>query len=168
MIEEPLPRPGPWTSKQLGIPYPYIGKIYIGVCGSKDPNHGSQSPWNEEVDGGAHAHSCPKDPANGLVCFHRLDYLYAWYDSDQASATFWHEYAHLLENGEEFACPHNKEDFVANFNAIQKTGHGDRWKTIMRNLRQYVPHYYFDSYAECEDFNFVRGSGTFELKLRTR
>lgn len=149
MLREPLPRPGPWTSKELGIPYPYIHKIYIGRCGSREPNHGiPDGTWNTDIQGGAHTHCCPNDPANGMVCFYTIDYLYDWRNKNGASSTYWHEYAHLIENGQGFPCPCDKNVYLANFDAIQKGGHGPLWKSIMRAMGQHVPVQYYDTFVE--------------------
>lgn len=150
MLQEPLVRRGPWTSKQLGIPYPYIHKIYIGECGSnEDEGHGHKGPWDHSL-GIAHAHVCPKDPANGMVCFSSLNLVYS--KEGLASSTLWHEYAHVLEGGEEFECPHINTEFLADFERIQKSGHGDRWKKMMRYVGERVASFYFDSWADYVKF----------------
>jgi hypothetical protein len=121
-----------FNSNDLGMDGPYINRMSLHGCAAdqNDPHFMEDSgKWS------AHTHICIKDPARGLICFAepRLALIRKFR---------LHEYAHLIEGGRDFLCPHNKNQFLANFDEIQRSGHNDRWKKIMRDLDQTVPWYY--------------------------
>lgn len=117
-----------YTSKQLGFGKYPVEQISIEGCGAS-PDDPHYMPDNNKW--AAHAHVCKKDPAKGMICFAEPYYI--------NRVLFLHEYAHLIDKNIDFPCPHNREEFVSNWDAIQKTGHGKSWVKILEDLGEYVP-----------------------------
>lgn len=124
---------GPFTAKELGFNIPGLSKLFIGGCGIdiNDPHYMGE---NTVYKWRAHTHICPQDSGRGSICFSL--------ESDVTEKTMMHEYAHLLEGGLEFECPHQQVEFFANFKELQSTGHTYRWKRIMIKLGQPISPYY--------------------------